>query len=223
MTDSLTTLRILQLASPAMPVGAYNFSQGLEYACDAGWVRDEPSTQQWILGVARDSLRTLDLPILARLHAAWRAEDTAQVDSWNQRLIAGRETQELRAEERHLGRSLAKVLIELGIDAAAHWLRRDASYATLFALACVRGHIAVDTCCQAYLWTWAENQALAALKLLPIGQSAGQRILNSILIEIPDLCDHALHIEDADIGASVPRLSMASALHETQYSRLFRS
>ena len=223
MTATLATLRLLQLASPAMPVGAYNFSQGLEYAGERGWVGDEPATGDWILGLARESLGTLDLPILLRLHAAWSAEDMAGVTQWNQRLLASRETAELRAEERHMGQALAKVLLALRREAARRWLQQDACYATLFALAAVGGHISPLHCCQAYLWAWGENQVLAALKVLPLGQTAGQRILDRLLVEIPAICDHAADLDDEDIGVSTPRHAMASAWHETQYSRLFRS
>ena len=223
MTAALATLRLLQLASPAMPVGAYNFSQGLEYAGERGWVGDEQRTGDWILGLARESLGTLDLPILLRLHAAWTADDMAAVSQWNQRLLASRETAELRAEERHMGQALAKVLLALRREAAGRWLQQDACYATLFALAAVAGHISAVHCCQAYLWAWSENQVLASLKILPLGQTAGQRILDRLLVEIPALCDHAAGLDDEGIGVSTPRQSMASAWHETQYSRLFRS
>ena len=223
MTASLATLRLLQLASPAMPVGAYNFSQGLEYAGEAGWVGDEARTGDWILGLARDALGTLDLPILLRLHAGWSAGDTGAVEHWNQQLLASRETAELRAEERHMGQALAKVLVALDCEPAGGWLQRDACYATLFALAAVRGQIAARECGQAYLWAWAENQVLAALKLLPLGQTAGQRILDRILVGIPALCERAAALDDEDLGVATPRHAMASAWHETQYSRLFRS
>ena len=223
MTTGLATLRLLQLASPAMPVGAYNFSQGLEYASEAGWVGDEARTGDWILGLARDGLSTLDLPILLRLHAAWSIGDRVAIERWNQQLLASRETAELRAEERHMGQALAKVLVALGFEPAAGWLKRDACYATLFTLAAVRGQIGARECGQAYLWAWAENQVLAALKLLPLGQTAGQRILDRILVEIPALCERAAVLDDEDLGVATPRHAMASAWHETQYSRLFRS
>jgi len=223
MSADLSTLRLLQLASPAMPVGAYSFSQGLEHAAEAGWIGDEARTGDWILGLAQDALGTLDLPVLQRLHAAWTASDLATVERWNLQLLASRETAELRAEERHLGQALAKVLVALGIEAAGRWLRQDACYATLFSFAAVRGHIGARECSQAYLWAWAENQTLAALKLLPLGQSAGQRILDRILVEIPSLCERAAALDDEDLGVATPRHAMASAWHETQYSRLFRS
>ncbi|MEP7311310.1 MAG: urease accessory UreF family protein [Pseudomonadota bacterium] len=224
MHQSLAALRLCQLVSPALPIGAYNFSQGLEYAVDQGWLSDETSCHAWISGLAEHAVGTLDIPLLLRLHQAWCDGDQATVQVWSQRLIAARETAELRAEERHLGRSLAKVLVELQIDAAAQWLQRDdASYAALFALAAAHGGIDAITMSQGYLWAWAENQTLAAVKLLPLGQSAGQRVLDRLLLGIPAIVERALTLQDEDIGVSSPLQAMASAWHETQYSRLFRS
>jgi urease accessory protein len=224
MNHELTTLRVLQLASPALPIGAYNFSQGLEQAAEQGWVHDEQSLEAWIRGLSHGAMRRLDLPVLQRLHSAWRGQESAAVAHWDRLLVASRESSQLRAEERHLGRALAKVLVELEIPAAAAFLTgRGGSYATLFALACVSGGIGVQQACQAYLWAWSENQVMAALKLLPIGQSSGQRVLNRVLRQIPALCEEAALIEDDDIGVSTPLHAMACAWHETQYSRLFRS
>ena len=105
-------LRLLQLVSPALPIGGYNFSQGLEYAVEAGWVRDEATALSWVRGLARASLGTLDVPVLYRLHTAWVHEQIERVRWWSGFLIASRETSELRADDRHLGRSLAKVLAD---------------------------------------------------------------------------------------------------------------
>lgn len=221
---SLSLLRLCQLVSPALPIGAYNFSQGLEYAVEAGWVHDQTTTYEWLLGVAQQSVATLDLPLLIRMYHAWYHGDLVKVKDWSRYLLASRETEELRAEERHLGRSLAKVLVSLGMHEATEWSRHvDSSYACLFALAAVRWSIPVTQTAQGYLWAWCENQVMAALKLLPLGQSAGQRILNQLLPLIPSMVAAAARCEDEDIGVATPRQSMASAWHEIQYTRLFRS
>jgi urease accessory protein len=221
---TLSLLRLLQLVSPALPIGAYHFSQGLEYAVDTGWVKNENEAAEWIEGIARNSLGTLDLPMLIRLHSAWSANERESVSRLSRELIASRETFELRAEERHMGKALAKVLVELDISQAKEWiLRDDASYSALFALAACTWHIDAQKAANAYLWAWTENQVLAALKVLPIGQSAGQRILNRIVPVIPEIVTVALSIDDLDIGIGTPLHGIASARHETQYSRLFRS
>ena len=217
-------LRLLQLVSPALPIGGYNFSQGLEYAIEAGWVRDESSALGWISGLLGASIGTLDVPVLRRLHVAWSANDAEAIDRWSRFLIASRETSELRAEDRHLGRSLAKVLADAGVPNASEWQKRtDATFATTFALGCVHWHVGADQCAWGYLWTWAENQVLAAVKAVPLGQSAGQRMLDALIAQIPQVARDASALEDEHIGSAAPMHLIASAAHETQYTRLFRS
>ena len=221
--NRLAILRLFHLVSPALPVGAYAYSQGLEYAVEAGWVTDEASTLHWLQGLSRYSLATLDLPLLLRLHRCWQRNDLTGVRTWTAWLIAARETAEVRAEERHLGGALARVLCELDIVEAREWRYGESSFATLFSLAASRWHIAEPDALSGYLWAWTENQVLAAIKLVPLGQSAGQRLLHRLTEDMPELTALAEHLGDADIGVSVVRPILASALHETQYSRLFRS
>ncbi len=223
-TDSLPLLRLCQLVSPALPIGAYNFSQGLEYAAHMNWVHDEVSTFNWVSGVSQHAVATLDLPLLMRMHAAWRNDDAENARYWSAYLLGSRESEELRAEERHLGRSLAKVLVSLQIEQAATWTRdADASYACLFTLAASHWQIDSTQAASAYLWAWCENQVLAAVKLLPLGQTAGQRILNDLLLGIPAMVNVAAGLSDDDIGVAAPMPGLASIWHETQYTRLFRS
>ncbi|MET0279973.1 MAG: urease accessory UreF family protein [Steroidobacteraceae bacterium] len=224
MADPLPLLRLLQLASPALPIGAFNFSQGLEYAIDTGWIRNGEQAREWILGVARHGIAPLDLPMLLRLHAAWSAADSSQARRLSQQLVAARETQELRAEERHMGQSLAKILVQFGIEAAAGWQRDPAaSYGCLFALAAAHAGASAHDTAVTYLWAWAENQTIAAVKLLPLGQTEGQRILEAIRLQVPGLVATAERLSDEEIGSATPLAVMASAWHETQYTRLFRS
>ncbi len=165
--------------------------------------------------------------MLLRLYRAWRAGDLAAVARWNALLLAARDTAELRAEERHLGRALARVLVELGIPEARSY--RDAgdahagAFATLFAVAAVRWRIDEESAMAGYLWAWSENQVLAAVKLMPLGQSAGQRLLHRLIDGIPAIIERALTVTDEAIGIGATSQALASALHETQYSRLFRS
>ena len=221
--DPQALLHLCQLVSPALPVGAYAYSQGLELAVQAGWVTDEATAHEWMSGLGRFALGTLDLPILARLHAAWADHDSLAVERWNERLIAARDTAELRAEERHLGHSLARLLGELQCAEALRWLHRDATFATLFSLAAVHWRIPANATLAGYLWTWSENQVLAAVRLVPLGQSAGQRLLSGLIQEMPAIVRRAESMREDEIGTSAWSQGFASALHETQYSRLFRS
>jgi len=224
----LQLLRLLHLASPALPIGAFHFSQGLEYAVEAGWVHDEASALEWIDGIAAASLGTLDLPLLLRLHAAWKQCNRDDVLRWNSFLIACRETEELRAEDRHLGAAMLRVLAEMQLEtdlfsANAAKSVIGVSHATAFAFACARWEIEPRASLQTFAWAWVENQVLAAVKLIPLGQSAAQRMLHRLIACIPPLVEHAHKLTDSDIGVSTAMNAVASGRHETQYSRLFRS
>lgn len=227
-SDLPQLLRLLHLASPALPIGAFHFSQGLEYAVECGWVKDEASALEWIEGIASASLTTLDLPVLDRLRAAWRQDDYAGVQRWNVFLIASRETEELRAEDRHLGSALLRVLAELELTTelfpldAANTLP-GVAHASAFAFACAKWNIDPQSCASTYSWAWAENQVLAAVKLVPLGQSAALRMLHAFTSRIPLLVERAHKLTDSDIGISTALSAVASGRHETQYSRLFKS
>jgi urease accessory protein len=230
-------LRLLQLCSPALPIGAFAYSQGLEPAVAAGWVRDEETAAAWIGGLLRGSLATLDLPALVRLHGAWRQHgddggsdrndgnaSTGTVDDWTAFLSACRPSAELQAEDRHLGGNLARVLAGLGLTEAAAWMvRADVTYAAMFALAAARWDVPLGAALSGYAFVWCETQVSAAVRLVPLGQSAGQRILSALAAIIPVVVARALTVTDNDMGAAAPSLAIASAIHETQYSRLFRS
>jgi urease accessory protein len=220
-TDSTRLLRILHLASPALPIGAFHFSQGLEYAVEAGWVTDEFSSLDWITGIARHGIGTLDLPVLLRLHRACSAGDDDGLRRWGRFLLAARETEELRAEDRHMGSSLARILRDLGAGISTS--NQPPGYAEMFAIACAHWHIPAHEALQAYAWTWAENQVLSAVKLVPLGQSAGQRILHSLIPTLEEIATRATDIEDDDIGACAVLQGLSSARHESQYTRLFKS
>jgi len=221
-------LRLLHLASPALPIGAFHFSQGLEYAVEAGQVCDESSALDWIDGIAAAGLASLDLPVLHRLHAAWLADDSGAVTHWNNFLIACRETAELREEDRHLGAALLRVLAEFGLETGlfrAKFTGREGgvAHATSFAFACARWNVAPLSMLQTYAWAWAENQVLAAVKLVPLGQSAGQRVLYALHPRLGAYSARAVEVLDSDIGIATSLQAIASARHETQYTRLFRS
>jgi urease accessory protein len=217
-------LRLWQLISPALPIGAYAYSQGLEYAVEVKWITDETSAQAWILGQVKHTLSHLDIPVLKRLYNAWQNHDQQAVDYWNRFLLASRESAELLAEDRHLGDALARVLAELGIkEAQTQHVAGTSNFAKMFSLGAVRWHIPLEEAAQGYLWTWCENQVAAAIKLVPLGQTAGQRILSEAIKVIPASVRLGLALSDDEIGLLAPGLGIASAKHETQYSRLFRS
>ena len=217
-------LRLLQLTSPALPLGAFAYSQGIEYAAEAAWVKDEATAVEWIQGLLEGPIGHLDLPVLSRMHAAWLANDEATVRDWSAVLLAFRESAALEQEDLHLGHSLARVLVGHGIDRAQAFTRsEDATFAALHALAAVTWAIPPRSALLGYGFAWAEAQSGALSRLLPLGQLAIQRILSRLVEALPAAVEAALLVSDEDIGALAPSHAMASALHETQYCRLFRS
>ncbi len=220
----LSSLRLLQLASPSLPIGAFAYSQGLESAVQQDYVNNFDTACRWVHDLLEQALEHLDLPIFLRCYDAWTCQDEERAIYWSAYLIASRETRELREEERQLGQALARILYNLDMTQAGAW-RRDSqtSYAALFALAAVSWDIPQEESAAAFLWTWLENQVAAAIKLVPLGQTEGQRILFEVSEKIPACVERASLKTDSAIGASLPGFSILSAQHEIQYSRLFRS
>lgn len=226
-TESLNNpapLRLWQLISPALPVGAYSYSQGLETVVEAGWVRGEQQALAWISGQLRHMLGALDLPVLLRMHQAWLNDDIESVRYWNRWLLAAREAAELRAEDGQMGASLRRLLPELGVDRARAWPETETcGFALMFALAAAEWGISAEDAARGYAWAWCENQVAGAVKLIPLGQTAGQRTLLALAGEIPGIVARAASLDDDAIGQVAPAFAIACALHETQYTRLFRS
>jgi urease accessory protein len=222
--DPRASLQLLRLCSPALPVGAYSYSQGLEWAVEAGWLRGEEGAGQWLMGLLRFPWTYLEVPVMARLRQAWLAGGETAVRRWNAFLLASRESAEMQAAETGMGQALARLLTDLGLEEAKAWTGRpDATFAAMFALAAARWGIGQGQACAGYLWTLAEGQVAAAVKLVPLGQTAGQRLLSRALEAITQALSVGLSLADGDIGYLATGLAMASALHETQHTRLFRS
>jgi urease accessory protein len=215
------TLRLWQLISPTLPVGAYSYSQALEQVIERGTVRDEASTGLWLHELLQHGLAALDLPMLLRVHRAWRAGDAAAVLRASRELTARRDTAELRFEDLAMGGALTQLLANLGEPLPAADARLP--FASAFAVACANWSITEHDACAGYAWAWCEAQVAAAVKLVPLGHTAGQRLLLALGAEIAAAVTAAAALTDADIGTALPGLAIASALHETQYTRLFRS
>ncbi len=223
---ALDLLRLLQLAAPSLPIGGYSHSHGLESAVLHGVVVDEASALRFITDAFEFSLRTFELPLLHALHAAWLNECPARVRELNEEVLATRESAELRAASAQMGYSLRALLAVLpdipsGTLAVLQSLPEPALPCAWSAAAAAWG-IDARAAALAYAWSWAENQVLAALKAVPLGQSAGQRMLLALGTKIAAALEQPLP-ELAAASNFAPALAILSARHETQYSRLFRS
>ena len=243
-------LNLLHISSPALPIGAFAYSQGLEYTLEAGWCKNADDVEQWIKSVMIHGLGGVDLPILKRLHQAWSAYVNEQeyeheqadnknrnieslssqslnpqsLKTWNATLLAFRETKELYLEDIQVG------------DAFKQWHKSQSAehleklelvdkptVACMYALNGVIKGLTVEECLIGFVWTWLENQITSASKAMPMGQTDGQNIIRHLIPEIEAVVENAMQLEDDDIGSGLVGLSMSSALHENQYSRLFRS
>lgn len=220
-------LQLIWLASPALPIGGFSYSEGLESAVDHAGVTTEAAASDWLTHQLHLTLSRGDLAVLAKAIPAWRRSDLAHVAELNAWVLHTRETGELRLQTEQMGRSLVEWLRnQPGTDVARHLdalARMDPTYPIAFALAASRTQASARDCLLAFAFGWAENMVQAALKSVPLGQNSGQRILARLADDIPGAVDHAMGLLDSERQAFSPMLAILSAQHETQYSRLFRS
>jgi urease accessory protein len=231
-TTDLGLLRLMQLSSASLPVGGYAFSQGLEYAVDSGWLVKSADVKAWLLTQLQHGLARVDIPYLLRLRAALRGENPAPFFLWNRSVLACRETREMLLTDEATGAALLKLMSQLAIthpwltdeaNLGAHASGQPISFVTSFALASHHWGIDDEAACLGLMWSWLENQVAAATKLVPLGQSQAQVLLGELQSELPLALALAKTLQDDELGSSLPALAIASAKHETQYSRLFRS
>jgi len=225
---SLQLARLLQLASPALPVGAYTYSQGLEWAVESGVISDEASAGRWIADLMQHGIGHYEAPLVFALMAAWTAGDGTEIARLNGEFLASRESAELRAETAQMGFSLNRLVRDLRDPELASVESTLASLAEIafptgWAGLAASWKIAPEAALTAYLWSWAENQVMAALKAVPLGQAAGQRLLAELGGRIPAVAVDAQKLPEMQWSNFTPAFAIACARHETQYSRLFRS
>ena len=223
-------LQLIWLASPALPIGGFSYSEGIEAAVDAQLVTNEKTAAAWLLDQLHLSLARSDLAVVAQALAAWRDSDADRIAALDVWVLQTRETGEFRQQTEQMGRSLLEwlkaVRPEVRRAVRAEPVDTPATpltYPVAFALAASASGAQPRDCLLAFAFGWAENMVQAALKSVPLGQSAGQRVLRQLANDIPAAVDVALGLHDADRQAFSPMLAILSARHETQYSRLFRS
>lgn len=227
-SPALQLARLLQLASPTLPVGAYTYSQGLEWAVECGTIRDEPSACTWIGDLLAHGIGRYEAPLVAALMTAWATGDLPEIRRLDNDFLASRESAELRAETVQMGFSLRRLLHDLRDDSLASIAASiadwpEVAFPTVWAGIASRWGIECESAIAAYLWAWAENQVMAALKAVPLGQASGQRLLAGLGGRIPAIADSALALPETEWSNLTPGFAITCARHETQYSRLFRS
>ena len=220
-------LHLLQFASPALPIGAYSYSQGLEAALESSLVHDAATARAWIVEHLAQVVARWEAPLCWRLMQAFEAQDLRAVQRWSERFIASRDTAEFRAETIQMGYSLTKLLAELGVadGVLIDMLQGQPEVALPTAYACTVAALAIprEEALLAMLFAWAENQVLVCVKSVPLGQVAGQRLLLSLRPDLEAAARTAQTLADDEMGNWAPGLSLLSMRHEVQYSRLYRS
>lgn len=221
----LSILNLLQLASPALPVGAYSYSEGVETLVEWGAIADAKSLQHWLTQELQFGAIRLEAVVMVRAYNSVVAGNFTDLNYWNCWLSAARETEELRNSSWQMGRSLVRLLLELQPQLKSIFDAVDSpvNYAIAFGVAANYWQISPEAAVLGYLNSWVTNLIIAGIKLIPLGQTAGQQILINLQTQIIDATTKILILEDDELSSCSWGLSLASMAHETQYTRLFRS
>ncbi len=225
--NHVALLALLQLTSPALPVGAYSYSEGLETLIDRQLIINDNQLQLWLTASLATGSIGIEAAILLRAYRAWAGRDLDSLSYWNHWLSATRESYELQQQNWQMGRSLLKLMRDL--QPQEYWaelettLGENCNFAIVFALAVAEGKMDERTMLMGYLYSWASNLVSAGVKLIPLGQTDGQRLLQQLGAPLVAAVDRALMLPDEDLFSCNWGLALASMTHETQYSRLFRS
>ena len=224
LPDARSLLQLIWLASPALPVGGFSYSEGFEAAVEWAGIDSEAAAADWLADQLHLGLARGDLAVVAQAIPAWRAGDRARIGALNAWTLSTRESAEFVLQTEQMGRSFVEWLKLQHADTAAAFAHlAPACYPVAFAFAASRTAAGVRDGCLAFAFGWAENMAAAAVKAVPLGQSAGQRILARLADEIPAAVGRAMALSEDERQSFSPMLAVLSARHETQYSRLFRS
>ena len=220
----LPQLRLLQLLSPVLPVGAYSYSQGLEWAVKEGWIKTLADFDRWLGELIDGPLMQQELPLLRKLYNACVDDDIERFDYWSHAAIAFRDTAELRAEERSRAGAYLRIVnaLPLEIDERYRNGMQQTPLATL-ALAAATWHIDETSLLHAFAYNWLDAYIVNGVKIIPLGQSDGQELLHAKLSDLSEAVVESLDITAEALGYSVPSVAMASCGHEVQYSRIYRS
>lgn len=224
-SNDCSLLRLLQLASPSLPVGAYSYSEGLEYAVEAGWVTSAAALRDWLEDGLHAGSVQIEAAVMVRAWRAWQAGDMDCARRWDEWLTASRESEELRTQSRDMGRALLRLLprLETGDTTLAALGAWDGNFACAFGIAAAHWSITPRAAVLAYLQSWAANLISAGIKLIPLGQTAGQQLLCDLEPALTRAADEVMHLEDDELASGGFGMTLASLAHETQYTRLFRS
>jgi urease accessory protein len=223
-------LQLMWLASPALPIGGFSYSEGIEAGVDSACIATFREANDWLVDQLHLTLARADLAVVAKAIAAWRRDDLDRINELNNWVLQTRETSELRLQTEQMGRSMLDWLrkqpsfhVDFHVDKNEQDFFKSPTYPLVFALAASSTQAHVRDCLMSFAFGWAENMTQAAVRAVPLGQTDGQRILANLAEHIPAAVDAAMRLQDSERQAFSPMLAILSSQHETQYSRLFRS
>ncbi len=224
-STGFTLLHLLQLASPALPVGAYSYSEGIETLVDNRAIANQSSLKHWLEAELKYGAIRIEAAVMVRAYQSVALDDVAALVYWNRWLSAFRETEELRQQSWQMGRSLMRLMLELqpGLADVINAVGSECNFAIAFPIAAAHWKIDLSDALLGYLHSWATNLITAGIKLVPLGQTAGQQMLLELHTNLINASEEILALEDDELSSCGWGLSLASMAHETQYTRLFRS
>lgn len=216
--DSGALYRLMSWLSPSFPVGAFSYSHGIEYAVEAGLVRDEDSLRRWIaVGLAHEFGPVSG----AMLRAAYEAKDSIALDEALEDARAMVPTLEFELEHRAQGEAFMTAFRAAwgDKDLPAGWV----PYPCAVGIAAAASGVPLRPALIAFFHSVVSNLISAGIRTIPLGQTAGQRVLAALQSEVIAATDETLRRDPRDVGSAAPMLEWTSIKHETQYTRLFRS
>ncbi|MBV8886911.1 MAG: urease accessory protein UreF [Chroococcidiopsidaceae cyanobacterium CP_BM_RX_35] len=224
-------LCLLQLASPALPVGAYSYSEGLETLVENGTINSQLSLKHWLEQELCYGAIRLEAAVMLRAYHSARMGDAEVLRGWNHWLSATKETEELRQQSWQMGQSLMRLLQSmpptdtpiLSLESLAQVVGTPCNFAIAFGIAAADWNIDSLHSVLGYLHSWTTNLVTSGVKLIPLGQTSGQQLLLESQSHLIVAADEILALRDDDLMSCGWGLALSSMAHETQYSRLFRS
>jgi len=213
--------------SPAYPVGAFSYSSGLEWAVEAGDIQDAGSLRGWLMTMIRDGSVFCDAAIFCHAYRAAASEDDNALANTAELAAALIGSKERFLETTAQGQAFLQITQSAwptpALDRLAAAWDGPLTYPVAVATACAGHGIALIAALHAFLHGVTSNLVSAGVRLIPLGQTDGQRVLAALEAPIAQTAERALATSLDDIGSATLRADIASMRHETQYTRLFRS
>lgn len=230
MVTDANLCRLMTWMSPSFPVGAYAYSHGLEYAVENGLVRDAGELTRWITGILVFGGGRLDAGLFRWAWDAVRDGDRDMLSRVVERASVLRGSAELALESAAQGRAFLDTVLQAWPRPTLYDWRdqlaeagREPAYPVSVGVACAVVGIPLRPALTSYLHAFAANLVSAGVRLVPLGQTAGQQTMAALEQPITDAADAALDRDPEDLAAAALVVDWTSMQHETQYTRLFRS